>query len=72
MSLFLVKQLKINNTNNNKMPSIDTMFEINPEMLVTEPFRIETGTFYYVVRYNKYSRQYDILDTNNPLYIDVQ
>lgn len=54
------------------MPSIDTMFETTPEMLVTEPLLIETGTFYYVVRYNKYSRQYDILDTNNPLYIDLQ
>jgi len=54
------------------MPSIDTMFETNSEILLTEAFRIETGTFYYVVRYNKRTRQYDILDSNNPLLIDLQ
>ena len=47
-----------------------TMFESNPQMLVTEPFRIETGTFYYVVQYNRFTKIYDILDTNNPMYID--
>jgi hypothetical protein len=54
------------------MPSIDTMFETNSVVLLTEPFLIETGTFYYVVRYNQFTKQYDILDTNNPLMIDQQ
>ena len=54
------------------MQTIDTIFESNPEMLLTEPFRLETGTFYYIVRYNKRTRQYDILDSNNPLLIDIQ
>lgn len=54
------------------MQSIYTMFEMNPGMLVTEILRIETGTFYYVVRYNKRTRQYEILDSNNPLFMDVQ
>ena len=48
------------------------MFETNPQMLVAEILRIETGTFYYVVRYNNFSRQYEILDSNNPLVIEVQ
>lgn len=48
------------------------MFRSNARMLMTDSFRIETGTFYYVVRYNHISRQYDILDTNNPLLIDLQ
>ena len=54
------------------MPSIDAMFQMNPQMLLTEPIRIETGTFYYIVRYNKRTKQYEILDTNNPLFIDLQ
>ena len=54
------------------MHSIDTMFETNSEILLTEAFRIETGTFYYIVRYNRFTKQYDILDTNNPLMIDLQ
>lgn len=48
------------------------MFETNPQILVTEILRIETGTFYYVVRYNKRTMQYEILDSNNPLFIDEQ
>jgi hypothetical protein len=48
------------------------MFRSNARMLMTDSFRIETSTFYYVVRYNHISRQYDILDTNNPLLIDLQ
>lgn len=48
------------------------MFDTNPQMLVTEILRIETGTFYYVVRYNRFSKQYEILDSNNPLFIDEQ
>ena len=54
------------------MPSIDTMFQMNPQMLLTEPIRIETGTFYYVVCYNRFTKQYEILDTNNPLIINLQ
>jgi len=54
------------------MQSIYTMFEMNPGMLVTEILRIETGVFYYVVHYNKSTRQYDILETNNPQYMDDQ
>jgi hypothetical protein len=49
-----------------------TMFDTHPQMMMTEIIRIETGTFYYVVRYNNLSKQYDILDTNNPLYMDDQ
>jgi len=54
------------------MQSIYTMFDTTPQMFVTEILRIETATFYYVVRYNRFSKQYEILDTNNPLYMDDQ
>jgi hypothetical protein len=48
------------------------MFRSNARTLMTESFRIETGTFYYVVRYNHISKQYDILDSNNPVMFDGQ
>ncbi len=48
------------------------MFRSNARALMTESFRIDTGTFYYVVRYNHISKQYDILYTNNPVMFDVQ
>jgi hypothetical protein len=54
------------------MQSIYTMFETNPDVLMNEILRIETGEFYYVVRYNTLTKKFDILDTNNPLLIDVQ